>query len=520
MNQKGVKYRRCAHILLYFIMTFALLLTGCQSSATSGAQNLQDADASGLRIVTVSLSEGVSGSTYSAALSAEGGAPAYSWSLTFGSLPQGLALDNGSGVISGTPAVSGSFSFTVQVTDASSGTDSENFTLIISTSDDEDADDDTPSAADCGCEPLDTVVGSVIQVSSVSQLESAVSTVNSAGGNRTILVADGTYVLNNILYITADNVVIRSASGDRSKVLLLGKGMSGNVGHIFLVAGSDVTIADMTLGEVFYHAIQVQGEQGANNLLVHNTRIFNTHEQMIKGSFSTSTNQGSDHGTVRCSLLEYTENFGPQYYIGGIDVHRGANWHVHNNTFRNIRSPENGNIAEHAIHFWSSSSNPLIEKNVIINCDRGIGLGLGSSPCTGGIIRNNTVYADVNGLNSDVGIALESASNVHVYHNTIFFDHSYTNAIEYRFAAATGNMIINNLSNKAITSRNSGSATVRSNVTSAAASWFTDRTAGNLHLASSVASVTGMGETLASVTEDMDCEARPGSAPDIGADQR
>lgn len=83
----------------------------------------------------------------------------------------------------------------------------------------------------------------------------------------------------------------------------------------------------------------------------------------------TDNNQGSESGIVRCSLLEYTENFGPQYYIGGIDVHKGINWAVHNNTFKNIRSPEvNGRLAEFAVHFWSYSENLLIEKNIIIRC--------------------------------------------------------------------------------------------------------------------------------------------------------
>lgn len=371
----------------------------------------------------------------------------------------------------------------------------------------------------CDCEPLGSFVGETVHVSTVSQLEAAVSAANTAGGNRTILVADGTYTLNTILYITADHVMVRGESGNRNRVILQGKGMDGNVGHIFLVAASHVTIADMSLGDVFYHAIQVQGEKGASDLLVHNTRIFNTHEQMIKGSFSQETNQGSENGTVRCSLFEYTEDFGPQYYIGGIDVHRGINWKVYNNTFRNIRSPEEGRLAEHAVHFWSNSVNPLIEKNVIVNCDRGIGLGLGASGCTGGTVRNNMIFADGNGLNSDVGIGLESAVNVLVYHNTILFDHDYPHAVEYRFAASTGNMILNNLTNRAIVSRNSGSATVRNNVTDADESWFESVSTGNLHLTGPVFDVTEKGEALPSVTEDIDCDERPGTSPDIGADQ-
>lgn len=370
----------------------------------------------------------------------------------------------------------------------------------------------------CNCDPIDTLIGETITVSSVSELTTAVNTINASGGSRTVLMADGTYHLNSLLHITADNVMLRSVSGDRSRVILEGNGMTGNIPHIFLIAASNITIADISLGEVANHGIQVQGENGANDLLVHNVRLFNTGEQMLKGSYGGAS--GSENGIVECSLFEYTNSFGPQYYIGGIDIHRGINWIVRNNTFKNIRSPEN-RIAEHAIHFWSDSQNPIIEKNTIINCDRGIGLGLGeSSGCIGGIIRNNMIYANSQGLNNDVGIALETARNIRVINNTIFLDHGYANAIEYRFSGSVGNEIINNLTNKAITSRNSGQADVRNNVTTAESTWFTDPAAGDLHLDYPVESVVDSGETIPIVGNDLDCDPRPaGGGYDIGADE-
>ena len=57
---------------------------------------------------------------YSQALAASGGTPTYTYAVTSGSLPSGLALSN-AGVLSGTSTVSGSFSFTVTVTDSSGG---------------------------------------------------------------------------------------------------------------------------------------------------------------------------------------------------------------------------------------------------------------------------------------------------------------------------------------------------------------------------------------------------------------
>ena len=55
---------------------------------------------------------------YSQTLSATGGTVPYTWQITSGALPQGLSLSTG-GIISGTPAVTGNFNFTVQATGSS-----------------------------------------------------------------------------------------------------------------------------------------------------------------------------------------------------------------------------------------------------------------------------------------------------------------------------------------------------------------------------------------------------------------
>jgi probable HAF family extracellular repeat protein len=57
---------------------------------------------------------------YSSAAIASGGVPPYVFSIS-GSLPPGLALASRSGAISGTPTAAGTFNFTVQATDSSSG---------------------------------------------------------------------------------------------------------------------------------------------------------------------------------------------------------------------------------------------------------------------------------------------------------------------------------------------------------------------------------------------------------------
>jgi len=86
-----------------------------------------------LAITTTSLPGGSVGTAYSATLQATGGAEPYTWSVSSGSLPQGLSLKS-NGVISGTPTAAGSPTFTVQVADSESPavTRQATFSLTIS----------------------------------------------------------------------------------------------------------------------------------------------------------------------------------------------------------------------------------------------------------------------------------------------------------------------------------------------------------------------------------------------------
>src|SRR5436190_7149171 len=66
-------------------------------------------------ITTNSLPSGTVNVAYSATVTATGGTQPYRWSAV--NLPPGLVINNGSGVIAGTPTTSGTFSATVNVID-------------------------------------------------------------------------------------------------------------------------------------------------------------------------------------------------------------------------------------------------------------------------------------------------------------------------------------------------------------------------------------------------------------------
>ncbi len=69
-------------------------------------------------ITTTSLPAATGGHAYTTTLAATGGIPPYSWSVVGGSLPSGLSLNSSTGAISGTPDVTGTYYFKVQVADS------------------------------------------------------------------------------------------------------------------------------------------------------------------------------------------------------------------------------------------------------------------------------------------------------------------------------------------------------------------------------------------------------------------
>ena len=71
------------------------------------------------------------GTAYEGLFVASGGNPPYTFAITSGSLPPGLSLTGSTGVISGTIAATGSYTFTCQVTDIYGATASCVATIVV-----------------------------------------------------------------------------------------------------------------------------------------------------------------------------------------------------------------------------------------------------------------------------------------------------------------------------------------------------------------------------------------------------
>lgn len=382
--------------------------------------------------------------------------------------------------------------------------------------------------------PLDITTGTVYRAGSVAELKTALTAANGAGVPATLLIADGDYLLDiPVLQVNCSGLIVRSASGNRDRVLLRGpdEGPQASLHHVFLVSASNVTIADLTFGYCRCHGIQVRGEAPHNvaGLRVHNCRIINCNEQFIKGSSALDDPVGATDGVIEHCLFEFTRGWAYQYYTGGIDIHKGVNWIVRDNLFRNLRVPnDQTHIAEHAVHFWyrcpTRPQSVVVERNWIINCDRGIGFGLGSlvGGHNGGssVIRNNFVYNNGEGAHTDVGIGLEYADHVRVENNTVHIAR-YWAPIEYRFAGSSNLVFRNNLVNAPIRRRDGAPpAALENNLETAEAAGFRDLTQGDLHLSANATNAIDRGLASPAFDTDIDAEKRPqGAGWDIGADE-
>ena len=110
--------------------TFTVTATNAAGTGAPSAASNAVAPVGAPTIGTASLPAGVDGVAYSQSIVASGGSSPYTFSVSAGSLPPGLAL-SGAGLLSGTPTGGGSYTFTIEVTDSASRTGTQFYNLII-----------------------------------------------------------------------------------------------------------------------------------------------------------------------------------------------------------------------------------------------------------------------------------------------------------------------------------------------------------------------------------------------------
>ena len=137
-----------------------------------------------LAITTSGLLAANSGVPYRASLAATGGASPYQWSISSGALPAGISLQSSTGALAGTTTLSGSFAFTVEVSDSAGKTATRSFNLVSAASTSPNPASGFDGPAELPRVYLQTAMadtpapGSIIAVKSASDLQSALGRAN------------------------------------------------------------------------------------------------------------------------------------------------------------------------------------------------------------------------------------------------------------------------------------------------------------------------------------------------------
>ena len=395
------------------------------------------------------------------------------------------------------------------------------------------------------CAPLAPATGEIIAITP-DRADELPQIVRDAVAGSTIVLSPGTYRIaaegeaNRRLQFHRPGVTLRSSTDDAADVILDGEYRTN---ELIFIDADDVTIAHITLTHAVDHGIHVSAP-GA--VIVTGTRLYGLRmvdhgEQFVKVNPNGERTGFVDEGELACSSFLLTDAGRPMIerspggcYTGGIDAHGSRDWVVRDNRFEDIYCAGEG-LSEHAIHFWSASRDTLVERNVILGCARGVGLGLVEAGRTrdyaddpypdfsgyighyGGVVRSNVIYADHPYY--DTGIELAQARGARVIHNTVVSGDGATgrySSIDYRFSS-TDAEIRNNLVRR-ITQRNDAMGNVMDNLEMAPLSLFVSPETGDLHLRSDAAAAIDQGVVLEDPGLDLDGEPRDAS-PDLGADE-
>jgi hypothetical protein len=373
--------------------------------------------------------------------------------------------------------------------------------------------------------PLAPPQGPVVRVANVDELLRAIDDV--ADGS-TILLADGNYKFPRPGVLTGrKRVAIRGSRGDPEKVILSGRGWDSGVKnddilHIGRCEG--VTIADLTFADCRSYGVKVEAENGPKDVHIYNCRFRDIGVRALKGSAGQDPNVRAVKGSVRYCQFENTQVPPAEWlyggdYISAIDMMALEDWTFSDNVFRNIKGRTGG--ARAAIFIWVRSRRVVVERNLIVNCDRGIAFGNpGQSTANNAgeplvyvadaTIRNNFIAGG-----PDCGLELWFARGIKVYHNSIWRpERNWSRGIRVG-TGTTQTDIANNLVHGEIRLEG-GQAELRDNLAGRLDGYFVDASSGNLMLTSSATNAIDRGLTLTEVKEDIRLRPRT-TRPDLGA---
>lgn len=373
--------------------------------------------------------------------------------------------------------------------------------------------------------PLPQPQGEIVKVATVEEL---VKALESARAGQTILVADGHYLMPRYVEIRANDVMLRSASGQRHRVIL--DGAQSRHGELLGVrACSGVTVADLTIQNVRTNGFKINSETNVQKLTLYNCIIHNVWQRGVKGVKVPPENREAvrpkDCRIQYClfyndrpkRLSDDPADIANGNYIAGIDVMYAKDWIISDNVFVGIQ----GSTGEGrgAIFLWFDAQNCVIERNIIIDCDVGLQLGNPHRAdnveyhCVGCIARNNFITRA-----PEAGIVTVYTKDCKVLHNTIYDPRSRMSRLIRTVFANDGLVVANNLlSGPGMRNESESKIEFVGNLIRDMTTAFVDPAHGDLHLTPLATEAIDKAATPDEVMEDID--RQPRTKPDIGADE-
>jgi hypothetical protein len=368
--------------------------------------------------------------------------------------------------------------------------------------------------------------GRVVAVSNGDELARAIRT---AQAGDTIQLSDGRFLIPPQMTLTQDRVTIRSAGGDREKAII----DSANRRDVMLTLKGcdDTTIADVTFANNELYGVRILGDSGVRNTKIHNVKFHNIYTRGVKGTHAARKDDTWStppyppsviervrpiNGSIRyclfvCDEIKTEAGYHNADYISGIDMMHLKNWTIADNIFTGIRGKNGGGRG--AIFVWIASEDVIAERNIIINCDRGICFGNPSSSMENmyhGVIRNNFIVAGAN-----MAIEVNHTAATLVYNNSV-----WATNIEYPRTVNFGREIIgsrffNNLVHGRIDVPDELER--GNNLVGDHSGFFANPSIADLHLTKNARAAIGTGAVLEYLADDFDGNKRS-SPPNIGAD--
>jgi hypothetical protein len=122
-------------VALATIIFWMLICNACSGGSSIGSKTVSPGTpvtaTNGNLTISVTLPTATAGSNYNGSITASGGTAPYTFAVVSGQLPQGVHIDDSTGIVSGTPTASGNFSFGISVSDSKGASAEKSLQLTV-----------------------------------------------------------------------------------------------------------------------------------------------------------------------------------------------------------------------------------------------------------------------------------------------------------------------------------------------------------------------------------------------------